>query len=286
MDTQRGLTIGNERNLALSDVMQLGGVFFKSGLFTDVKSEAQAVVKILAGRELGFPAMASMIGIDILFGKPTLSADLMGALVKKDGRYNFRVIKHTANDCTIEFYENGKLCHSETYTIEMAKQAGLISKNDLWTKYPRDMLYARALSRGAKIVCPQRMAGVDISEELSAPAETGEIAMTQEERKAAADTAVEELTGMSPAQADAELAAHRERATEPIPTGRDERLAFIKAHCGDINWTVNDVTKYAFENFKRTNPTLCTDDELLTLCRLVTTKPTTGQTEDAEQVGT
>lgn len=199
MDAQRSLVVQGEHRLALPDMMQLGKVFYTSGLFADLKSEAQATVKILAGSELGFPPMASMMGIDIVMGKTSLSADLMAALVKRDGKYNFRIIVHTANECTIEFYEGGKLAYTSHYTIEMARQAGLTEK-PIWKQYPRNMLYARAMSNGAKVVCPERMAGVDVGDDLSVPVEAGESPVTPQEQQAAADKAVEELTGEKPTQ--------------------------------------------------------------------------------------
>lgn len=46
----------------------------KSGYFQDVKTEAQAIVKVMAGSELGLPPFASMTGIHIIQGKPVLGA--------------------------------------------------------------------------------------------------------------------------------------------------------------------------------------------------------------------
>jgi hypothetical protein len=195
METERKQITRNERNMTLSDIRELATVFIKSGLFDDCKSEAQAMVKIIAGRELGFPAMASMMGVNIVFGKTALSADLMAALVKRDRRYNFRTITHTANECVIEFYEDGKLCHTSKYTIEDATRAGLMGK-DIWRRYPRNMLYARAINEGAGVVCPERVSGLYIAEDLSAPAETHEL-MTEAE----AGKVTEELFGTQPAPA-------------------------------------------------------------------------------------
>ena len=60
------------------DTMQrMSMALFKSGYFSDVKSEAQAIVKVMAGAELGLQPFASMTGIHIISGKPTLSANLI-----------------------------------------------------------------------------------------------------------------------------------------------------------------------------------------------------------------
>ena len=47
----------------LEDTMRLGKVISSSGFFQDARQEAQAVVKVLAGRELGFGPIASMMGV-------------------------------------------------------------------------------------------------------------------------------------------------------------------------------------------------------------------------------
>jgi len=125
----------------------------KSGFFKDVASEAQAIVKVMAGAELGLPPFASMTGISIIQGKPVLGANLIATLIKNDPRYDYRVKVATNEACLIEFYENGQLIGDAGFTIQEATAAGLATK-DNWKKYPSDMLFARAISRGAKRHAP------------------------------------------------------------------------------------------------------------------------------------
>ena len=73
------------------DIMTLGKLLVESHYFQDAGQMAQAVVKVLAGRELGFGPIASMTGIHIVQGRPTLGADLLAKAVKRSGRYNYRV---------------------------------------------------------------------------------------------------------------------------------------------------------------------------------------------------
>ena len=44
-------------NMSLAETTSLADTFVKSGFFSDTKQAAQAVVKIIAGRELGFGPM-------------------------------------------------------------------------------------------------------------------------------------------------------------------------------------------------------------------------------------
>jgi hypothetical protein len=139
------------------DMMSVGQTLAQSGFFTDTKSQAQAVAKIIAGAELGFGPMASMTGVYIVKGRVTLSANLMAAAVKRSGRYNYRVRKHTEAECEIEFFEDGESMGMAAFTMTDAKRAGLGGDN--WNKYPRNMLFARALSNGVRWYCPDIFGG-------------------------------------------------------------------------------------------------------------------------------
>jgi hypothetical protein len=144
--------------LALQEHMQLGDVFYKSGLFADLKSAAQAIVKIQAGAELGIPPFAAMSGISIIQGKPALGASLIAGLIKSSHKYDYRVTRHDTTGCTIEFYEGETKLGESSFTAEDAKRAGLLGK-DIWNKYPRNMMFSRAMSNGARWYTPDLFTG-------------------------------------------------------------------------------------------------------------------------------
>jgi hypothetical protein len=148
---------GDSREL---DVMTLGEMMAKSGFFSDTREQAQAVVKILAGQEMGFGPVASMMGINIIKGKVSISGNLMAAAIKRSGRYNFRVLKIEPTVCEIAFFENGEQVGVSTFTSEDAKKAQLTSGDGgMYGKYPRNMLFNRAISNGAKWWCADIFAG-------------------------------------------------------------------------------------------------------------------------------
>lgn len=132
-----------------------------SGFFQDSKSAAQAVVKILAGSELGFGPFASMTGVNIIQNKPVLAANLMAAAIKRNGKYNYRVVRHDEKTCSIDFYEGAEKVGNSTFTMDDAAKAGVASK-DNWKKYPRNMLFARALSNGQKWYAPDIFNGATV----------------------------------------------------------------------------------------------------------------------------
>lgn len=164
----------------VDDVMSLGGVLAKSGYFQDARDAAQAVVKVLAGQELGLGPVASMTGVYIVKGRVTLSANLIASLIKRSRRYDYQVVKLDNTGCTLRFFDTmgGKreLIGESAFNDEHAKQAGLSGDN--WSKFRRNMHFARAMSNGAKWFCPDVFAGpVYTPDELGAAvdAETGEI---------------------------------------------------------------------------------------------------------------
>jgi hypothetical protein len=192
---------------ALEDPEALGRVLAASGFFADTRDAAQAVVKVLAGQELGFGPIASMTGVYIVKGRVTLSANLIAAAIKRYRAYDFRVrtltndaadvvFLDTAGSCTtcggagqLQDGQAVKVCRecmgtglfplgSSEFTMADARTAGLAS-GDNWKKFPRNMLFARAISNGAKFFTPDVFAGAPIytPDELGAEIdpETGEL---------------------------------------------------------------------------------------------------------------
>lgn len=138
----------------LSEPMALGEVFMQSGMFTDIKTQAQAVVKILAGRELGLAPLESMTNIYIVNGKVALQSKIIGSLIKKSKKYDYTVDKLDEKECTISFFQTDEkgdkvLLGKSTFSFSDAAKAGLVNKT-VWQNYPRNMLFARALSNGAR----------------------------------------------------------------------------------------------------------------------------------------
>lgn len=164
-----------------AEIMVLGKVFQASGYFKDVRDQAQAVTKILYGRELGISPINSMSGIHIVEGKPTLSSNLMAALIKRSGKYDYRVKVWTDDVCTLTFRQKAGDAWEEvgdsSFTMEDARRAGVIRQGSGWTKYPKAMLFARALSQGERTYCPDvSMCALYVPEELGAEVnESGEV---------------------------------------------------------------------------------------------------------------
>lgn len=179
MTQETGLTV---RELSIpatfQDIKGMAEAFAKSGMFQDAKDMYAAVVKIQAGRELGLPPVYSMQNINMIQGRLGTSANTMALLIKASGKYNYRILEHDEQKCTIAFYEleAGKMVEvgKSTFTMKDAERAGLVKPGSGWQKYPRAMLFSRAISQGARLYCPDAIGGVYTTEELQAIPETPE----------------------------------------------------------------------------------------------------------------
>lgn len=164
------LAVYNAAPNSIAEVKDVAGIFAQSGMFADTKQMAQAFVKIMAGQAMGFDPFSAMNGIHIIKGKPSMGAGLIAAAVDRHPGYDFTVIKHTEKECEIVFLKrrDGSWVEAgrSAFTLEDAKRAGLTS-NATWTKYPKNMLYARAMSNGARWYCAGVFGGaVYTAEEL------------------------------------------------------------------------------------------------------------------------
>jgi len=156
------------QQLPIAELMNMAKAFAESGMFADTKSAAQAIVKIQAGQEIGIPPFAAMTGIHIIQGKPTIGAGLIASRVKGSGKYDYRVVEASEKVCSIDFYQGATKIGNSTFTIEDARKA--LTKNI--DKFPKNMLFARAISNGVKWYCPDIFSGpVYVPEEMASVTE-------------------------------------------------------------------------------------------------------------------
>jgi hypothetical protein len=171
------------QQLPISELMNLAKAFAESGMFADTKSAAQAIVKIQAGQEIGIPPFAAMTGIHIIQGKPTIGAGLIASRLKGSGKYDYRVVEASEKVCSIDFYQGNTKIGNSTFTIEDAKKA--LTKNI--DKFPKNMLFARAISNGVKWYCPDIFSGpVYVPEEM-------QVVTTEEATHIEVDTTIDEI---------------------------------------------------------------------------------------------
>ena len=151
--------------------LKMAQTLVKSGMLPQSLNTPEKVCVALEwGHELQLSPMVAVNNITVINGKPTLSADLMGALVRRSPDYGgieWTCLTDEKAECVISrLLPNGKQeKYTSTFTIEEAQKAGLTGK-DVWRKYPKRMLKHRCMSYGLRDVFPDLLAGLYEPEEM------------------------------------------------------------------------------------------------------------------------
>jgi hypothetical protein len=135
------------------------------------KNPVDAWYAILYGANLGLSAIYSLSNVSVINGKPGLSADAMLAIVKRSSEYGGITVHATNESCNVKLtrnYANGVVDVTETaFTIDDAKAAGLLdSKGQMYKKYPKRMLRARAVAFACRDAFGDLLAGTYSPEEM------------------------------------------------------------------------------------------------------------------------
>jgi hypothetical protein len=129
---------------------------------------ANVLVAIEYGKALGLAPMAAIQGINVIKGKPTASASLIGSLVRMAGHRLRVTADSTKAVCQIVRSDDPDFTFTTTWTMERAASAGL-TNNPSWQKFPDAMLKARAITECARDACPEVLAGVQYTAEELEP---------------------------------------------------------------------------------------------------------------------
>lgn len=135
----------------------------------------KVLAAIMYGRDLGLSPTVAIQHIIVIDGKATADAQLIGYLIRRAGHR--LTDKTTPTGSTVTLTRTDGSTHEATFTIDMAKRAGLVRSGGAWEKYPESMVYARALTMVARKGAQDALLGVVYTpEELGADvAEDGSV---------------------------------------------------------------------------------------------------------------
>jgi hypothetical protein len=134
------------------------------------RKPANVLVAIEYGDALGMPPIVAMNMIHVIEGKPTLSAQAIGGLVRRAGhklrvRWDGNAMRATAE---VVRADDPDFTFTATWDMDRARAAKLTGKG-VWQQYPDAMLKARAITEVARDACPEALFGVAYTpEELGA----------------------------------------------------------------------------------------------------------------------
>lgn len=121
---------------------------------------ANIVLVAEMGRVLGLEPMTAITQVAIIDGKPTLSASLQAALVRRAGhRLHVEVDEDTLTaTATLVRADDPDTTHSAQWNQAKAERAGLWGRG-AWSKYPTAMLAARATTEVIRLGASDVMLG-------------------------------------------------------------------------------------------------------------------------------
>src|SRR6478752_104360 len=129
-------------------------------------SPGDVLLAIAYAESLDLPVAQIFTGIHVIEGRPSMSAELMGALVRRAGHRIRMSGDSTTASAEIVRRDDPEFTYRATFTLDDAKAAGLMGK-DVWKKYPAAMLLARAVSAVCRAGAADVLAGVSyVPEEL------------------------------------------------------------------------------------------------------------------------
>jgi hypothetical protein len=169
---------------------------------------ANVLLAVGLGAAMGLTPSEALYRIDVIQGKPTASAELIAANVRKAG-HKLRV-RPGRDSCTAQIIraDDPDFTFEVTRDMNWAKEMGLASK-DNYKKQPGTMLQWRAISAVARLACPEALYGV---------AYTADELEDLGERR---DLAVPSPSAVS-ALAQAAAASEPARKAEPEPVSESE----------------------------------------------------------------
>ncbi len=150
------------------EAKQFAKYVMDSRMFSTFGTPQAVLLVAMAGREFGLGGMSSLRAFHIVEGKPTPSAQfLMSRCLEHPDCEYFMVLPGDAKTARVEVKRRSwPKAQTWTYTIEQAREAGLLGKNN-WKKHPAEMLVNRCIAIASRFTFPDAgLAGMYTADEL------------------------------------------------------------------------------------------------------------------------
>lgn len=227
------------KELTVREQIELAGRYAQSTIIAEAyrKKPADILVAIALGQSIGIPAVQSLSQINVINGKPTMSAELIAGRVRKAGHKLRIEVNETPGEecatCTIIRRDDPEHPFVSKRDRAWAQRMGLINKSN-YIKQPATMLKKRAITDCARDACSEVLCGIAYCEEEMR--DFDEVEATVEEH--------EEPT-KSPNVVEAEIVEEKQEQPPTVPLAtqeqRDQILdmlaeAGLRDHVAAINY--------------------------------------------------
>lgn len=166
--------VGQVSGASWQTMVDQARVMLKSGFLPQaIRTPEQAVAIAMTGKELGLGMMQSFRSINVIQGKPTLSANLMLALAQKTGEFENQALEIKPDRVIYKVKRKGQEWHTEEFGDKEAAAMQLIGK-DNYKKQKSTMYKWRAVSNALRFVFGDVLHGIYTPEELGANVEVND----------------------------------------------------------------------------------------------------------------
>lgn len=142
-------------------------ILIKSGFLPQsIRTPEQAIALMMMGEALNVKPIIALQSINVIQGKPTVSPQLMLALIRKSGQLQDLTVTDDGSTCKVVMTRKGETPHTETFSMTDAGAMGLAGK-DNWKKQPAVMRKWRAISAACRVVFPDIILGFYTPEEIN-----------------------------------------------------------------------------------------------------------------------
>ena len=224
----RGLELNS-----LEEMWRFAQYASKSGLCPKGVETAEAVfIAIQMGAELGLTPMASLQGVAVINGRPSVWGDAMLAVCRSQGIFDEAAFVETLTGtgdamtatCTVRRKPHGNPVTHE-FTVARAKKAGLWGKSGPWTQYPERMLQMRARSFALRDTFTDVLRGFQCTEEVRDYCDDDDVVAAQSAPATAAANDLDELAARFDAPSVASIAPDPDAELAAEARAREEREA-------------------------------------------------------------
>ncbi len=145
---------------------KIASTFMQSGaLPSTIKNAPQLIMVMQAGFEAGLQPIESLNSFYFVNGKISMFGEMVIAQVRKAGhKVGWGICNAETATVTITRGDTGESL-TNTFTMQMAKDRGM-DRNDVYRKFPENMLKYRVFGMTARFICPEALHGVPIKEEM------------------------------------------------------------------------------------------------------------------------
>ena len=157
-----------EQGITFDQMKERASLLRKSGFLpTALNTDEKVLTVMLTGQELGLGFMESLRSINVVNGKPCMSAQLLIGLCHRTGQVEQAYFeKDTEIECIYVLKRKGSPPYKSSFTMDDARKLGL-SEKDNYKKQPRTMLGWRAISKAARVIFPDAVCGLYTPEEIA-----------------------------------------------------------------------------------------------------------------------